>query len=152
MSTPKVIIRPAIDTDILGIYNLYQEHLDKKKYGATMAYVPEKLLSYVEDIISNDNYSVIVSVIPKVVDIITGVMSCMIINNPFADEKICREVTWLRDPRYPSSGLTLLRRLEGLARDKGATVAMVGCTDEKVARLLSLRGYVRSEITYERNI
>ncbi len=152
MSTHKTIIRPAIDTDVIGIYNLYRDHLDNKKYGATMAYVPEKLLTYVEAIIYNDDFCILVSVIPGIVDIITGVMSCIVTDSPFADEKICRELTWIRNPKYPSSGLALLRSLEGVARERGATVAIVGCTDDKVAKLLSLRGYARSEITYERNI
>jgi hypothetical protein len=147
-----MIIRPAIDTDVLGIYDLYREHLDNKKYGATMSYVPEKLLTYVEAIIYNDDFCVIVSVISDKVDIITGVMSCIITDVPFSNEKICRELTWIRNQKYPSTGLTLLRRLESLARERGATVAMVGCTDDKVAKLLTLRGYTRSEIVYERNI
>jgi hypothetical protein len=152
MSTAKTIIRQAIETDVLGIYDLYRDHLDNKKYGVTMAYAPERLLAYVENVIYSDNFCAIVSVIPKEVDIITGIITCVIVDCPFSYEKVCRELTWIRNQKYPSSGLRLLRGIENLARDRGATVAIVGCTDDKIARLLSLRGYVRSEIVYERNI
>jgi hypothetical protein len=148
---PKAIVRRAIDSDVLGIYHLYRDHLDNRKYGARMTYVPERLLTYVEDMIANDDICMLVSVIEKNTDIITGVISAMIVDSPFADEKLCREITWIRNPKYPSSGLTLLRRLEDWARSKGANVAVIGCTDDKVAKLLSLRGYAKSELTYERN-
>lgn len=152
MNTPKAIIRPATLTDVLGIYNLYRDHLDNSKYGVRIAYIPERLLTYVEDMIANDKICMMVSVIQKNVDIITGVISCMLIDSPFSDDKICREITWIRDPRYPSNGLGLLRKVEHWARDNGATISTVGCTDERVARLLILRGYTRSEMTYERNL
>ncbi len=151
MNTGKIIIREAIETDVLGVYALYKRHLDNKEYGAKISYNQEKLLIYTEDAIRSSNIMMYVSVLPKEIDIITGVISGTIIECPFSDEKICRELTWINDPKYPSRGLALLRTLERWGKKMGASVTVLGCTDEKVSRLLSARKYLKSELTYERN-
>jgi hypothetical protein len=143
-------IRQASAEDVIGIHQLFSDHLDNKSYGTQVNYDQEKLLSYIEYIISNPIIGVFVSVTSK--GDVTGVMSCYVFDSPCNDDRICREFTWISNPRYPSSGLQLLMRLERWAKEQGATRFAMGCTDERVAKLLSRCGYSRGEISYEKVI
>ncbi len=146
----KYTIRQATPEDVIGIHQLYSDHLDNKSYGTKVTYSQEKLLDYIDLILSNPIIGVFVSVRDD--GIITGVMSCYIFDSPCSDDIICREFTWIANPKYPSSGLQLLMRLERWAKERGATRFAIGCTDERVAKLLSRCGYLRGEISFEKAI
>ena len=145
-----ITIRKAIVDDVVGIHQLFSDHLDNKSYGTKVTYDQEKLLSYIEYIISVPIIGVFVSVTGD--GIVTGIMSCYMFDSPCSDDRICREFTWISSPKYPSSGLQLLMRLERWAKEQGATRFAMGCTDERVAKLLSRCGYARGEISYEKDI
>jgi hypothetical protein len=143
-------IRKATGDDVVGIYLLFSDHLDNKSYGTKVTYDHDRLLTYIEYIISNPIIGAFVSVMDN--GIVTGIMSCYIFDSPCSDAIICREFTWIANPKYPSSGLQLLMRLERWAKEQGATRFAMGCTDERVAKLLSRCGYSRGEISYEKDI
>jgi hypothetical protein len=148
----KQIVRAANENDILGIYILYERHLVNRKYGVIINHDPQALMSYVDDMLHSSNIQAFVSVIPGSPDIITGVISGSMLPASFFNGAICRELSWISDPKYPSRGLALLRALEKWGKEQGATCVVAGATDEKVAKLLDLRGYLSSERTFERKI
>jgi N-acetylglutamate synthase-like GNAT family acetyltransferase len=152
-------IRRAVLDDTFGVYELFKKHADTKTYGVVNHYDCVKLYEYVENIIVNqgDNAVVFVSELETSTTsfsgkLITGAIAAFVIDVPWNSERMCREYSWVVDPGYPSRGLQLLRELEKWAKSQGIETLTLGCTDERISRLLSLRGYARAELSYEKDL
>lgn len=85
---------------------------------------------------------------------LTGFICGIALPCPFTGNTTAIKNSWIVDPSRPGDGLALLECFEEWAREQGAEriIASHMHADDGVGRLLKRRGYVPTEINYERLI
>jgi len=85
---------------------------------------------------------------------VTGFICGIVAPDPFTGKTVALKSSWIVDPEMPGDGLALLKRFEEWAAEQKAERPILSHMygDEGIGRLLIRRGYVPTEVKYERLI
>lgn len=149
LTSAKVTIRQAGTTDVPKLVEMGVKFLSSPPYSELITPDPDAMVVTATRLIEGGGVVLVATVDDEVV----GMLGLALFAHPISGLLTVAEVFWWVDPtKRGRAGLKLLREGEEWARNRGASTLHMIAPTEGVERLYTLKGYRKTEVSYQKEL
>lgn len=144
------MIRPATENDVPTLVAMGEQFIASTEYAAHIDIVPAEMAALLTRLVTTDGATVLVA---EYDGRVVGMLGLTSFDHPMSGVPVVGELFWWVMPEVRGTlGLSLLRRGESWARERGARVMQMVAPNDRVAAAYRALGYVAVETSYQRSL